>query len=43
MAKSIAVTTANNLEGYDIAEYLGVSASCVSRALRSEHMPMPAR
>jgi uncharacterized protein YbjQ (UPF0145 family) len=32
MATKIAVTTANNLEGYEIAEYLGVVRGIVVRA-----------
>ncbi len=32
MAKSVSVTTANNLEGYEIAEYLGVVRGIVVRA-----------
>jgi uncharacterized protein YbjQ (UPF0145 family) len=32
MAKSVSVTTGNNLEGYEIAEYLGVVRGIVVRA-----------
>ena len=32
MARNISVTTANNLEGYEIAEYLGVVRGIVVRA-----------
>ena len=32
MAKRVAVTTANNLEGYEVAEYLGVVRGIVVRA-----------
>jgi uncharacterized protein YbjQ (UPF0145 family) len=32
MAKGISVTTANNLEGYEIAEYMGVVRGIVVRA-----------
>src|SRR5919202_873070 len=32
MARKVAVTTANNLEGYEVAEYLGVVRGIVVRA-----------